>query len=125
MVQIGPEIRLNPLGDGTGTSTDYQTVDGTTLWGKTQGNEKNGDPASATLTIPDEKTCGDNYIPIRAEVRVAGVAKSVLDIDNPRVRRSERLRALGPAAVRGLLGPSCRRSESTRTIRSRSHISTT
>ena len=81
-VQIGQPITLQPLGDGTGSSNNYQVISGSSLWGPTVGNEKNGDPTGVPLTLPEEKTCGGNYIPIRAEVRVAGVEKKVIDIDN-------------------------------------------
>lgn len=80
-VQIGQPITLQPLADGSGGSNDYQPGGGSSLWGPTTGNQKNGDPTGVQLTLPEEKTCGGNYIPIRAEVRVAGVEKNVIDID--------------------------------------------
>lgn len=70
------KVPLNTLASG------YQTVAGTTLWSKTFGDLPAGTPVGITLPMPASTACGAaNYIPVSAEVRVAGVASTVLDID--------------------------------------------
>jgi hypothetical protein len=63
----------------------YQTVAGTSLWGPSRDGSENDpfatvDPTSIPLTLPPKAGCGQEYIPIGAEVRVAG--RTGIDIDS-------------------------------------------
>jgi hypothetical protein len=58
----------------------YQTVPGSTLWGPTLNNVSGGTPTGIPLDFPESSACSGDYIPISAEVRVAGVPSSVIDI---------------------------------------------
>ena len=63
----------------------YQTSgSGTTLWAPTVGDATNGDPTGLPVTMPAATDCGGGagpYIPVVAEVRVAGVESTVINID--------------------------------------------
>lgn len=58
----------------------YQTNSGTTYWGPAIGN---GDPVGLnTIEIPAASDCpGQNYIRVSAELRIAGVDSTIVDID--------------------------------------------
>jgi hypothetical protein len=77
------KVTLNPL------ASAYQTVSGTTLWGKTVGDlpagaTGGGIPTNITLSMPASTACGaDDYIPISTEIRLAGVDSTIIDIDDP------------------------------------------
>ena len=82
----GGIVTLQTL-QGAPQSPNYQTIPGTTLWGPTVGNAPGGVPTNATLTMPDATACpGSPYIPVAAEVRIAGVDPTVININTADVR---------------------------------------
>ena len=70
-----------PLKQLQATPDNYQTVAGTTLWGPTIGNVAGGVPTGVTLSMPEATACAGSYIPVSAEVRIAGVEPTVLNIN--------------------------------------------
>ena len=71
--------------DLTPLKTAYQTVSGTTLWGPSVSGSQNipgatVDPTALALTMPASAGCGQAYVPIGVEIRVAG---RDVDIDTP------------------------------------------
>ena len=79
-VLIGQPITLRTLGSA------YQNASGTTLWGPTLNDVDGGPPVGVDLALPVDKSCspGPNnvYMPVRAQVRIAGVKAAVIDINN-------------------------------------------
>ena len=59
---------------------EYQTVAGTVLWGPDTGQPA-VQPSSITLNLPPSADCGNEYISVGAEVRVAGRASVDLNQD--------------------------------------------
>ena len=65
----------------------YQTVAETSLWGPSQPGSENDptatvDPTSIPLEVPPKAGCGQDYIPIGVEVRVAGRTGIDIDVDS-------------------------------------------
>jgi hypothetical protein len=64
-------------------SAPFQTgqSQGMTYWGPTVGNVDGADPTGAALNMPASSDCTGPYIPVSAEVRVAGVDPSIVNIN--------------------------------------------
>ena len=104
-VQIGQPITLNPLADGSTGNGDYQPATAGVVWGKTIGDQKNGDPTGVHAHAPRGEDLRRQLHPDQGRGPGRGGGKERDRHRRGRLQRAERLHAPRAAAVRRLLEP--------------------